>query len=224
MTDKGYVDPPDGHEDDRCWLKFPVTDNRPPVQVSLISYRPNDKCRIEFSNLTDKERDALQAMSIGRFWCRVVHGRVHAYEAFEGLPDPVDDPLCAPHWKAGAELKEFGKIPEDEGWHDPAIIISHLGAGDTWPNAYERNARKLLECGFDCLRSKRGNDGKIWEQWVLHGLWQADGRLKEHMDSWEGRDWQAKVNEAARFLTRDLQVCYGTLDITVQRWALANPD
>lgn len=60
----------------------------------------------------------------------------------------------------------------------------------------------------------------------MHFMLAARGPLKEHLARWKEAfaghpDWHAEAEEAARFLTRDLGVHYGSLDITIQRWALS---
>ncbi len=211
----------------RNWLEFPVTDSRPKIRPSAYGGGKRDcaEGHFELTNLTPKEIEALHAFVAGGSYVRCVNGRLHAYDAYTPLPTPIDDPLIGPHWDA-TEHKELGGIPAGEGWHSPGIIISHVGAGSMYGDP-QRSIAILEECGFICLRSRRGTDGKYWEQWVLHSLSFATGRLKEHMDGWRDkkqRDWHREVEEAARFITRDLQVAFGTLDITIHRWALTYDD
>lgn len=53
--------------------------------------------------------------------------------------------------------------------------MSGLGAYD---GKYAKRAALLEEAGFECLRSRRGKDGRIWEHWYLPGKWSAEGPIK----------------------------------------------
>lgn len=86
---------------------------------------------------------------------------------------------------------------------------------------------------------------------MLHFMAAAEGDLAAHLKAWNAkrkppdkpeplyhvggqavypssyvgdRKWFEEVEEAARFLTIDLGVRYGSLDITIQRWALTCGD
>lgn len=218
------VDPPPVKQSEREWLRYdpnPADDKRPPIRYSLLASE-----RVEFSGLTPKEREAVEAFLNGGSYIRCVDGRLHAYDVWKSLPDPIDDPICGPHWEVAPEEKQFGGFPESEGWHSPGIIISDLGAsyGECTETARRKNQNKVEDCGFVCLRSRRAHDGRYWEQWVLHGLMCAKGPLKEHMAKHPKLNWHQQAEEACRFLARDLGVRFGSMDITIQRWALCCPD
>lgn len=229
------IDPLPPSDQDRCWLKYPVTDRRDKVRIGSQSYPGGDtgetNARVEFVNLTRKERDALESFMLGGSYVRCVNGRIHAFHAWEPLPGPEEDPLLAPHWKPG-EVKQFGGVPMGEGWHSPGITITALGAGIPVDSAVgatrqAENQQRVVDCGFECLRSRRGKDGRYWEQWVLHGLWAAKGPLKDHLEQWHKTHqphWHLDVEEAARFLTVDLRIAFGSMDVTIQRWALTCDD
>jgi hypothetical protein len=219
------VDPlPAIHPAGRCWLTQQQNDTRQPLRRNgIVQGARGAECGITFSGLTGKELEAFEAFEAGASYLRVVGGRLHAYRAYEALPDAECDPLLAPHWGERGQLKHFGGLPPGEGWHSPALIVTAVGAGGRGGDA-RRSQKSLSECGFVCLRSQRGDDGKYWEQWVLHFMAAAKGLLESHLDAWSKdsgpRDWWAAAEEAARFLTRDLRIAYGSLDITIQRWAL----
>lgn len=70
-----------------------------------------------------------------------------------------------------------------------------------------------------CLRSRRGDDGGYWEQWVLHFLEAARGDLEQHLKALpSGTAWHARAEAAAKFVAKHVR--FGSLDITIQRWAL----
>lgn len=208
----------------RCWLEQTEPDTRPPIRHTSMGRGPGPcDCSIAFGRLTDEELKAFEAFENGASYIRVIGGRLHAFHAWEVLPDAEEDPLMGPHWGSGGEVKQFGGPPPGEGWHSPGIVITGLGAG-TNEEGRKYSQDTLTECGFTCLRSPRENDGRYWEQWVLHFMLCAKGPLKGHMEKWREnnttRNWWAEVEEAARFLTKVLHVRYGSLDITIQRWAL----
>lgn len=198
------------HKYEREWLAWPVKDDRPRIRWTSLSNE-----QITITGLTKKEREAFEAFLAGASYIRCVDGRLHAYHSWLPLPNAVHDPICGPHWEATAEPKQFGGIPASEGWHSPGLILTGLEAG----------MQKLVEaCGFVCLRSRRALDGKYWEQWVLHFMDAAKGPLEQHMREHAKLSWHEKAEEACRFLAIDLRVRFGSLDITIQRWALACPD
>jgi hypothetical protein len=232
------VDPPPPNPQNRSWLIWPPEDKRPPMKYAGLSTGgdPNRQdCYIKIEHLTPAEVSAVEAFLNGSAYLRCIGGRLHSYHAYEQLPDAESDPLLAPHWPNDGEPKEFGGIPTGEGWHMPGIVITALGAGGShYHDEPARSAKILTDCGFHCLRSPKGEDGKYWEQWVINSLWGARGRLKEHLDEWGEQDhvkkmkdkthWHKQAEEACRFLVNDLQIAFGSMDITIQRWALCAPD
>lgn len=211
------VDQAPTHQDDRCWLKWPVADTRPKVRQSGSSRKPKGESSVNISGLTVSEFDAIESFLKGGSYLRVIDGRLHAYDVYEPLPDPETDPIIAPHFDARISYEALGKVPSGEGWHSPGIVLSHLVGNAA------KDARKLKSWGFSCMRSPRGRCGGYWEQYVLHGMWQAKGDLKKHMDGLGKLSWSQEAESACKFVV-DQRIRFGTLDITIQRWALACPD
>ena len=219
----GEVSPRPMEQGDREWLKWPAPDNRDPIRATSTSYRRGTaNNQITLSGLTDRELDAVQQFLLGLSYLGCFKGRLHAYSVTEPLPKAEDDPLLAPHWESDGTMKEYGGRPVGEGSHSPGIIIEHVGAGARSRRETESSKATLTACGFTCLRSPRGDDGRFWEQWVLHGLWQAKGPFEKYLKALEINDWHREAEVAARFIARDLNVKFGSLDITIQRWALCN--
>jgi hypothetical protein len=224
---------------DRCWLSWPdeTKDERPKiryvVRTNPVWSKGETDGRFEIANLTEKEMEAIEGFLNGSSYIRCVNGRLHAYDAREPLPDAESDPICGPHWPSNGGVKYWGGLEQEGNWASPGIIITALGAGlgdsrysGDVEEARRKNQRLVEECGFVCLRSKRYHEGKHWEQWVLHYLEAAKGPLRKYIDSLNDKnlDWKAKTNAVCEYIAQDLGVRFGSLDVTVQRWALQNPD
>lgn len=230
----------------RAWLVYdgPPHDERLHITVTSRSMgkRVTDEdlkaanCSVTISNLTHKEHDAVMSMINGQSYLLVKDGRLHAYHVHQALPEPIEDPVVAAHWSKSANgLVKYGGCPDGEGWHMPGIVISYLGAGigechfDRKDEA-KRNIEAVEDCGFVCLRSKRLGEGLYDEQWVLHSLYSAKGRLKAFLDelksSKDGKrmHWHSEAEAACEFLVKKVGIRFGTMDITIQRWALTCGD
>ncbi len=212
MSEQQIVDP---HV--REWLKVPVKhDERPPVKWT--SQSPSDG-KMTITGLTAKEFQAVQQFLQGTSWIRCVDGRLAACEAHNTLPEPEDDPLLSEHWKAGATLKTFGEVPEV--W-DARIMIHAVGAGARLKRDAQNSIKIAWQMGFECMRSKRGDDGKFWEVWILHGTWQAKGILKDFKDSLEKTlSVRQRVDAMAEFIAQRSGLRFGSMDVLVQTWALS---
>lgn len=210
----------------RAWLLYqenPDDDKRPKIKWIMKS----SEGRVDISNLTKKEVEAVEAFINGTSYIRCVNGRLNAYSVSDPLPDAETDPLIGPHWASNGEVKHFGGLDQETGWHSPGIVITALGAGIIGDHAEERrrvNQKRVKECGFTCLRSPRGHDGMYWEQWVLHYLSAAKGPLGEFVKEYRQLEWKALANSACEFLARDMGIQFGSMDVTIQRWALCNPE
>lgn len=226
MSEDHRVDPPAAHRDDRCWLTHPVKDDRPRVGSSSVTRSSSGACSITVANLTRAELEAMESFLCGCSYLRVVDGRLSAYHVYEPLPDAESDPIVGPHWEGGT-VREFGGVPAGEGWHLPGITIEALGAGSLGNSERKRSQEMVIDCGFECLRSRRDGSGRLSELWVLSSLTFARGRLAAHLETWRGKGkphWHRDVEEACRFIAQDLRVRFGSMDITIQRWALCNSD
>lgn len=140
---------------------------------------------------TEAEMDALQKMVAGLGY--VACGRegmplfAERYEAATPLPDPVcaahfspAGPSAAKYTAEGLKHRDALKGLTDEGCL--SLYVEHLCGYDYTPENYAREAAKMAEFGFVCMRSPRGSDGRYWEAWFLPGLWAAEGRLKNAKD------------------------------------------
>lgn len=217
----------------RSWLTWPVVDKRPKVR-EIGCHKNGDSSSITIGNLTPKELEALQQFIFGTSYICCQGGRVHAWHAFEDLPPPQRDPILSECWNPPPDGEtKVGGMPKGKGIHSPGLVIRSAGACYGSDSKEPQRSYQLLESfGFVCMRSPRGDDGRYWEQWVLHGLWQAKGQLGDWYQRWRadnkdasdfGPKWFECAEEACKFINSQ-GVRYGSLDIVIQRWYFASPD
>lgn len=176
---------------------------------------------------SDEINVLMGSFKAGHNWVRRGdNGHLEHVSSYEELPNPVTDEEMHPFWepietqKVQVQLEMFSHMttPDDYSKHSSAsIIVQHLcGYGYTKEN-YKRQAKLLESFGFECLRSRRGDDGKFWELWFLPGVWAAKGVLREAIDSSNYKNQKLKTEVAVEFLRRNAS--FGTLDVSVQRLA-----
>lgn len=150
--------------------------------------RPGE-ASITISGTVD-EINAVRQMMSGMIWLSYKNSgdgqeKLELTSRFMPLPEPIEDPLVPPQWQSEIGL---GDIPAKwappvremcplakEGWHQPSFYMSHIFEPKV-------NIPKLQSWGFECMRSRRGEDGKFWEVWYLPGEWSARGGLREFID------------------------------------------
>lgn len=177
-----------------------------------------------------EEIDAIRQMIAGMIWLAYKNpgdgkGKLEVSDRFKPLPSPIDDPHIPPQWQSEIGLGNIPAewapriretIPKDYGWALPHYYMSHIF------NTKE-NIPKLQDWGFECMRSRRGADGKFWETWYLPGDWAAKGALREYIETLEhNMHWEQKTKLICHWLAERIR--FGTLDVSVQRMALPNPD
>lgn len=188
------------------------------ARVSGYGHTPQGS-KVEFSNLTELEVERLQGTLLGQWWARGNNGRLEFAPAREPAPAPTEDDML-PGWHApreGEGTEQYQRELFDAqrfGGEYASIQIQHLCGHHYTANGYKRNAEFLESCGFICMRSRRGDDGKFWEVWYLSGLWSAKGRLKEAL---RGIPKEFQINSALEFLAKNAS--FGTLDVASQRIA-----
>jgi hypothetical protein len=194
---------------------------------------------IEVRGMSKTEAEAFQAALLGANWVRVKDGRLAIAHAHEHPPKPERDPDIGPYWPR----KDWGKLGEknrpehkvrmfhdsDPGFSEAGLHIAHVGAGNPDEAAYAGNAERLERWGFECLRSRRGSDGKFWEIWYLPSLFFAEGELAEAIGKVDKKPGEPgyphdkeynkrRLDAAIKFLCRNAN--FGTLDAFIQRAAL----
>ncbi|EKE24906.1 MAG: hypothetical protein ACD_5C00359G0001 [uncultured bacterium] len=156
-------------------------------------------------------------------WVSTKGGRLEVAAKKKDLPKPTEDEEMLPFWRRqvpGSYQLELFKVAVPK-YSSPAIIIQSLCGYNYTSENYKYTAELLESYGFECLRSRRGNDGKYWEVWILPGLWSAKGELEKAL---HGLDLGSKkiLERAIKFFCRNVQ--FGTLDVSFQRAAMPVPD
>lgn len=194
-----------------------VLEKHEKVRVSSTSHDKGNH-RIELAGLTHNELKGIEGMAHGYSWARVVDGRVEFIPGYETPPAPTEDSML-PEWRTPREgdgTEQYQKEMFDPTYrfdgYTGSIIIRHLCGYFYTADGYRRNAEFLERCGFQCLRSRRGGDGRFSEHWFLPGLWAAEGPLKDEVGTLPK---EQQMEQALKFLPT--QVSFGTLDVAVQR-------
>ncbi len=182
-------------------------------QISLTGFQPNELEKM------------LAAMS-GAYWIRVdsEKGRLITIPKYEATPTPVSDEEMLPFWRKHSDVKQIHLFDDyefsKEKGHSPSISIQSLCGYYYTKENYKRTAENLERWGFECLRSRRGEDGKFWEVWFLPGLWHAKEELKMSIES-EKRKGKDELSTALEFLRNNSS--FGTLDVSSQRMCMRGP-
>ena len=150
----------------------------------------------------------------------------------------------------GVQLNLFSFEPVP-AWSSPSITISHLCGYHYSEESYREQAQNLARWGFVCMRSQRDDSGQFHEHWCLPGLWAAKGELKLVIDALdpylldtskaekflrdalfppkrprapknEKERQKRQLETAVSYLSRNAR--FGTLDVSIQRAAMALPD
>ncbi|EKE24912.1 MAG: hypothetical protein ACD_5C00358G0003 [uncultured bacterium] len=191
-----------------------------PKGIRVKSIGPDS---ISIGNLKPEEVERFEGAINDHLWVSAKSGRLEVVAKKKDLPKPTEDEEMLPFWRRqmpGSYQLELFKVAVPK-YFSPSIIIQHLCGYNYTPENYKRTAELLEGYGFECLRSRRGNDAKYSEIWLLSGLWSAKGKLKEIL---QGSDSSSKKNldKAIEFLCRNVQ--FGTLDVSFQRAAMTVPD
>jgi len=172
--------------------------------------------------IKDETAQFLGAIA-GCSWVKVENGRLQVAPALEAPPAPARDETVMPHWlsennKEGfTKRKIFGGRTNLTGY-SPGIFIQSL-CGYHWTHeSYRHQVETLESFGFECMRSRRGVNGKFWEVWYLPGLWAAKGKFDSYLKNLKTKSKKRKIEKAVDYLCHN--VSFGTLDVVVQRAAM----
>ncbi len=184
--------------------------------------------KVEIVGLSEESYEKLMVtLHTGAYHVRVVNGKLIAIPIWESLPSPTKDEDMEPFWRkesyANKQTLLYDEIPldmENMKRTSPSIIISSLCGYNYTKERYKEEAVRLESFGFECMRSKRGLDGKFWENWCLAGLWSAKGELEKSISGIQNE--QAKLRTALEFIR--VNCSFGSLDVCHQRLCMANPE
>lgn len=203
-----------------------------PVEVEGYTNGQGNASQITIKNLRPEELEMLQGMLKGMHWVAIDNGRITISPRFEPLPSPIVDEKMMPFWRRH-EFPDDGKLqvsifdPERfKNNYGASIQIQSLCGYNYSKENYQHEAKKLISWGFDCLRSKREEDGRFREIWYLPGIWAAKGTLAETLAEKKQKmkeyTPQERLQDVVSFLCVNSQ--FGSLDVTVQRAAMVNDD
>lgn len=124
---------------------------------------------------TETEIDALRRAMLGMAWFKCSkEDKVETSEA--PTPPFIVDKQLKFHWPLDPTLSlSYHEVPKITDIKDGGIYIQHISGYD---GNYKECAKKLEKAGFECLRSRRGKDGQIWEIWYLPSEFFAEGPCK----------------------------------------------
>ena len=190
--------------------------------------------QMTITGLTRTEVERVEAVVRGQSWFRTTEdGRLEFQPTMNPLPGPADDEQMMPYWSPADTRSDRKKEKtrrrlvqvdldfnaEVDRFFSPSFTIQHLCGYSYSPENYRRQADLLESWGFECLRSRRGENGQFWEMWYLPSLICAEGELKKVVGDIRGVE---AADKAVSFLCRKAQ--FGTLDLLTQRAAMAAPD
>lgn len=168
---------------------------------------------ITFKGTEEEIKKVEAALTSGSQWVRGANGKHEFVDAHLPAPPPIKDPLTCEQWpptdgcKVLREEGEKRKTPKQKFSAEYRnIYIWHISGYGGHPS-YETRIKTLESWGFECLRSRRGTDGKIWECWFLGGMMLAKGDLKG-----------TPMNDVASKIFR--RVNPGVLEFAGERWCL----
>ncbi len=183
---------------------------------------------ITLTGLSREELEKVECSIRGGYsWIRVVDGKLESVWGYNPLPDPIHDPKMRHFWRRHTEDEErnirydlFTHAPLSS-YDSPSLTIQHLCGHFYTEESYQLYAEALASFGFECLRSLRAFDGRYIEIWFLCSLQFAKGDLLQDCLSGTSNDVE-KLAKALEFLRR--RVRFGTLDVSIQRLAMPNPE
>ncbi|MEX1027291.1 MAG: hypothetical protein WD049_04690 [Candidatus Paceibacterota bacterium] len=203
---------------------------RDPIRITSLRRNPDGTHEVTIKGLTKGERDDIQAALHGVCWVRSKNGRLTRSDLADPPREPYDTDMH-PYWRPATEgelsngplmFDIKGTLPKHSS---PSFLIQSLCGYGYTPDRYVKASQTLESFGFECMRSRRGRDGHYWEIWYLPGLYAARGKLREYLIEHDIPDSTADketLRDIARFLFHHAP--FGSLDITTQRLAMAEPE
>jgi len=172
----------------------------------------SNKSEVTFEGDESEIESLMKALTAGNVWIRRLEdGTIVEHPAFRALT-LTDDDAISNHFQniksyfIDSSVKRLNRKKKDDSeFHDPSIYVQHIAG---YHGDYRKSANLMESVGFECLRSRRGKDGKYWEMWYLPGAWAATGDLKDKT-----------TDEIRQFLFNRINP--GTIEIGGQVWGLS---
>lgn len=209
-------------------------DTDDPPKIRVVSHGGSSYERgalhMDIVGFNSHELELMHGALHGHNWVTVSEkGRLRAIPTYKELPEPAGDQMLMPFWRppqlgVETQLEMFDFAPVAD-YSMPSIIIQHLCGYNYSPENYSHEATKLQAWGFECLRSRRGPNGRFNEMWVLPSFYSAQGALKETIERVDQKlknRTKHQLDAVISFLCRNSS--FGTLDATTQRAAMSLGD
>lgn len=213
------------------WQRFSQrVDQRKNIEVmKRIEIKQTDHSRlgeITIAGFSQEELEKVEGVIRGNMWWMTVgdDGEPVFLPRYESPPDPILDEEMFPFWRLPTEAEKnavysllgFDAEVPSHNYPSPSIHIRYLCGYHYSPGDYQKYAERLESYGFECFRSRRGDDGHFSEEWILSDLYFAQGDLKHFVETLPQE--KDRIREACEFIRK--HVLFGTLDVCVQRMAM----
>ena len=178
------------------------------LKTTVEGHRRDGTASVEFTG-TKREINALKnALTNGMNWIRVnKRGTIIKVPALK-VPKVQNDDEISPFFNHITQYfsdTSIRRLAHDRKNSDnPSYFVQHITG---YGGEYNRRKDRMEAVGFECLRSRRGDDGKYWEIWYLPGAWAATGELK------------GKSHDDVMTYLRG--VCPGQITVSGEKWGLS---
>ena len=205
------------------------------IRKSLrVSGRNVSKGEMTISGLSSQDMEKIEGVINGNFWMIGGEEGLTFVSRHQKLPDPIVDQEIYPCWRPvradcgeGVQYEMFA-FDSNASLFSAGIAIESLCGHYYTPEKYKEAAEKLTRWGFACLRSHRDDNGYYHEIWYLPFLEGAREEFKEAIALErtnalsEDLYNKTRLEMAISFLRKNAR--FGSLDVSVQRAAMAMPD
>jgi len=146
------------------------------VRTTSSGHSHSGECSVSFSGDKEEIETLERALTSGNFWVRVTPDKRIVESPAYLVPELKSDDKIESYFADGSIIRLDRNPDEEESCTDPSFYVQHITGYD---GDYEKRKKIMEDVGFECLRSRRGKDGKIWEIWYLAGAWDAKGEMKD---------------------------------------------
>lgn len=179
------------------------------IRMRSSGSKPKDGTgSITFEGNLEEIENIENALTTGTYWIRKDDEDNIIFVSAYKPPAKLEDHDINPYFKKGTIRRlTKGLLKKDDTSSDQScsFFVQHLGG---YGDYYSKNISQMENAGFECLRSRRGKDGKYWEIWYLPGLWAGKGPLEKVKTK----------REVIKFLS---QLGVGQFEVATEHWGLA---